>query len=99
MDAIVDSIEKAYGEFLTATAILLETREANAGKKPDGVDPNLESLQKHLLSFRHTCDEAQVFVDKLKHSLGLEEFPANVPYSPELISDFDCDLIPVTTDD
>ncbi|MCD9560538.1 hypothetical protein HAX54_019235 [Datura stramonium] len=51
MDGIVDSLEKAYKEFVTAAAIVLETKEANGGKKPeDGVDPSLESLREHLVS-------------------------------------------------
>lgn len=59
MDVTVDSLDKAYEEFLTATAIVLKTRENNiGGKKLEGVDPYLESLQKRLLSFKATCDEA-----------------------------------------
>ncbi|CAN4092880.1 unnamed protein product [Withania somnifera] len=83
MDAIVNSLNKAYEELVTATTIVLETREANGGQKPEGVDPSVESFQQHLLLFKASCDEAQGFVEYLKHSLGCEKFSGNLSYFSE----------------
>ncbi|KAG5587906.1 hypothetical protein H5410_048340 [Solanum commersonii] len=90
MDAVVDTLDKKYDELLTALAIVLETRETNGGEKPEGVDPSLESFQKSLLSFQASCEEAQEFVETLKHSVGCEKYPEQV---------FDSDSIPIKMDD
>ncbi|KAF3664053.1 putative nogo-B receptor-like [Capsicum annuum] len=99
MDAIVDSMEKAYQEFVTAAAIVLETSEANGGKQVDGVDPSLGSFVRHLQLFKGTCDEAQEFVEYLKNSLECGKFPDNLSYSPEQVSDNDHSNSPIKADD
>ncbi|KAK4732426.1 hypothetical protein R3W88_025414 [Solanum pinnatisectum] len=90
MNVVVDTLDKKYDELLTVLAIVLETRETNGGEKPEDVDLSLESFQKSLLSFQASCDEAQEFVETLKHSVGCEKFPEHV---------FDTDSIPIKIDD
>ncbi|TMX00299.1 hypothetical protein EJD97_001053 [Solanum chilense] len=87
MDAVVDTLEKKYNEFLTSLAIVLET---NGGEKLEGVDSHLENFQKSFLSFQASCEEAQEFVESLKQSLGCEQFQEQV---------FDSDSLSTMIDD
>lgn len=100
MDGIVESLNKAYQEFITAAAIVLETRETHGDQKTAAMNSAIENFHQHLLLFKSTCDEAQGFVDYLKHSLGCEKFPS---YSPEHVSidsdNIQCNPIPMEADD
>ncbi|KAK4357154.1 hypothetical protein RND71_022764 [Anisodus tanguticus] len=106
MDAIVDSIEKAYKEFVTAAAIVLEARETNGDQSTADVNSALANFHQRLVSFKASCDEAQEFVEYLKHSLGCNKFPGNLSYSQEQVFASDhnesliqCNLVPIKADD
>ncbi|XP_059318001.1 mediator of RNA polymerase II transcription subunit 32-like [Lycium ferocissimum] len=106
MDAIVDSIEKAYQEFVTAAAIVLETRETYGDQKTTDVDSAIKKLHERLVLFEASCDEAQGFVEYLKHSLGCNKFPGNLSNSQEQVFDDDhsdsliqCNPIPIKAAD
>uniref|UniRef100_A0A7N0T3M0 Mediator of RNA polymerase II transcription subunit 32 n=1 Tax=Kalanchoe fedtschenkoi TaxID=63787 RepID=A0A7N0T3M0_KALFE len=72
MDSIVDSLNSAYQEFVTASAALLEAREGSGGQKTAAAEAALENFKQRWELFRVACDQAEEFVESLKQRIGSE---------------------------
>ncbi|CAA7023377.1 unnamed protein product [Microthlaspi erraticum] len=72
MDNIVDTMNKAYENFVLASASVLESKESAGGKKCSLTDAALENFREKWELFRVACDQAEVFVDSVKQRIGTE---------------------------
>ncbi|TYH85257.1 hypothetical protein ES332_D02G253000v1 [Gossypium tomentosum] len=61
MDNIVDSLNKAYQEFVAAAANVLETKGSSAAQKTESTDTALESFKQKWETFGLACDQAEEF--------------------------------------
>ncbi|GAA0167044.1 general transcription factor [Lithospermum erythrorhizon] len=62
MDNIVDSLNAAYQEFITAAASVMEA----------STDAALENFKQKWELFRVCCDQAEEFVESVKQRIGSE---------------------------
>ncbi|MBA0856283.1 hypothetical protein Goshw_026017 [Gossypium schwendimanii] len=72
MDNIVDSLNKAYQEFVAAAANVLETKGSSAAQKTESTDTALESFKQKWETFGLACDQAEEFVESIKQRIGSE---------------------------
>lgn len=72
MDNIVDSLNSAYQEFISAAATALEARENSGGQKTPATDVALENFKQRWELFRVACDQAEEFVESVKQRIGSE---------------------------
>uniref|UniRef100_A0A803N027 Mediator of RNA polymerase II transcription subunit 32 n=2 Tax=Chenopodium quinoa TaxID=63459 RepID=A0A803N027_CHEQI len=72
MDNIVDALNSAYQEFLSAAAGVLEAQEASESYKTPITDTALESFKQRWELFRVACDQAEEFVESVKLRIGSE---------------------------
>ncbi|KAA3482490.1 mediator of RNA polymerase II transcription subunit 32-like [Gossypium australe] len=72
MDNIVDSLNKAYQEFVAAAANVLETKGCSAAQKTESTDTALESFKQKWEIFGLACDQAEEFVESIKQRIGSE---------------------------
>lgn len=72
MDNIVDSLNSAYQEFISAAASVLEAREVSSAHKISATDAALESFKQKWELFRVACDQAEEFVESVKQRIGSE---------------------------
>lgn len=72
MDSIVDSLNNAYKEFVTAAANVLEAKEMSSGQKTAATDTALENFKQRWELFRVACDQAEEFVESVKQRIGSE---------------------------
>ncbi|KAL6517282.1 Mediator of RNA polymerase II transcription subunit 32 [Orobanche minor] len=72
MDNIVDSLNNAYQEFISAAASALEAKETSRGQKTPATDAALENFKQRWELFRVACDQAEEFVESVKQRIGSE---------------------------
>lgn len=72
MDNIVDSLNTAHQEFISAAASTLEAKENAGGKKTPATDAALENFKQRWELFRVACDQAEEFVESVKQRIGSE---------------------------
>lgn len=72
MDNIVDSLNKAYQEFVAAVANVLETKGSSAAQKTEPADTALESFKQKWETFGLACHQAEEFVESIKQRIGSE---------------------------
>ncbi|KAK5838061.1 mediator of RNA polymerase II transcription subunit 32-like [Gossypium arboreum] len=72
MDNIVDSLNKAYQEFVAAAGNVLETKGSSAAQKTESTDTALESFKQKWETFGLACDQAEEFVESIKQRIGSE---------------------------
>ncbi|KAJ7969107.1 mediator of RNA polymerase II transcription subunit 32 [Quillaja saponaria] len=66
MDNIVNSMEKAYDDYITAAAIVLETKGNSSGEKTTATDAALENFKQKWELFKVACDQAEELVETTK---------------------------------
>ncbi|KAI4295544.1 hypothetical protein L6164_035582 [Bauhinia variegata] len=71
MDNLVDSLNKAYHDFVAAAANVLEAKESAGSQKTIATDNALEKFKQKLELFRVACDQAEEFVESVKQCGGL----------------------------
>lgn len=72
MDAIVDSLNSAYQDFVTAAANVFDSRESSGVPKTASTDAALENFKQKWELFRVACDQAEEFVESVKQRIGSE---------------------------
>lgn len=72
MDNLVDSLNKAYEEFVAAAANVLEAKQISEGQKTAATDAALENFKQRWELFRVACDQAEEFVESVKQRIGSE---------------------------
>ncbi|KAL6546040.1 Mediator of RNA polymerase II transcription subunit 32 [Orobanche gracilis] len=72
MENIVDSLNNAYQEFISAAASALEAKETSGGQKTPTTDGALENFKQRWELFRVACDQAEEFVESMKQRIGSE---------------------------
>ncbi|GFQ00964.1 mediator of RNA polymerase ii transcription subunit 32 [Phtheirospermum japonicum] len=72
MDNIVDSLNNAYQDFISAAANALEAKETSGGQKTPDTDAALENFKQRWELFRVACDQAEEFVESVKQRIGSE---------------------------
>ncbi|GFP93709.1 mediator of RNA polymerase ii transcription subunit 32 [Phtheirospermum japonicum] len=72
MDNIVDSLNNAYQDFISAAASALEAKETSGGQKTPDTDAALEIFKQRWELFRVACDQAEEFVESMKQRIGSE---------------------------
>lgn len=72
MDNIVDSLNNAYQDFISAAASTLEAKENSGGQKSPATDVALENFKQRWELFRVACDQAEEFVESVKQRIGSE---------------------------
>ncbi|EOX98584.1 Uncharacterized protein TCM_007303 [Theobroma cacao] len=78
MDKVVDSLNNAYQEFVSAAGDVLETTASCNGETTAAADAALENFKKKWETFRAACDQADEFVDSFKQSITSNTtFPVN----------------------
>lgn len=72
MDNIVDALNNAYQDFVSAAASVLESREISGGQVTAATDAALENFKQRWELFRVACDQAEEFVESVKQRIGSE---------------------------
>lgn len=72
MDNIVDALNSAYQDFVSAAAGVLESREISGGQVTAATDAALENFKQRWELFRVACDQAEEFVESVKQRIGSE---------------------------
>ncbi|KAL8143547.1 hypothetical protein V2J09_016579 [Rumex salicifolius] len=72
MDSIVESLEKAYQEFVIAMTGALESKELSGAQKTPATDAALENFKQKWEFFKVACDQAEEFVESVKQRIGSE---------------------------
>lgn len=72
MDNMVDSLNIAYQELVSAAANVLEAREGSATQKILVTDDALENFKQKWELFKVACDQAEEFVESIKQRIGSE---------------------------
>ncbi|CAN1144010.1 Mediator of RNA polymerase II transcription subunit 32 [Linum perenne] len=72
MDEMVDSLNNAYQEFVTAAANVLETKELAGAQNTTATDNSLENFKQKWELFRVACDQAEELVESVKQRIGSE---------------------------
>ncbi|KAI3448050.1 hypothetical protein Pfo_004715 [Paulownia fortunei] len=72
MDAIVDSLNNAYQEFITSAASALGAKEISDGQRTPATDAELENVKQQWELVRVACDQAEEFVESVKQRIGSE---------------------------
>ncbi|KAM7479287.1 hypothetical protein LguiA_027500 [Lonicera macranthoides] len=72
MDNIVDALNSAYQDFVSAAASVLESREISGGQVTAATDAALENFKQRWELFRVACDQAEEFVESVKQRIGSE---------------------------
>lgn len=73
MEKLVDSINNAYEEFVTAASNVLEAKEVSGGQKTVATNAALEIVEQKWESFRVACDQAEEFVESAKKMIECEK--------------------------
>ncbi|KAE8672796.1 Mediator of RNA polymerase II transcription subunit 32 [Hibiscus syriacus] len=77
MDKVVDCLENAYQEFVTAATTVLESKAASDDDQA-AADAALESFKKKWEAFKAACDQADELVDSAKQRITANTtFPVN----------------------
>ncbi|KAG2376385.1 Mediator of RNA polymerase II transcription subunit 32 [Vigna angularis] len=72
MDSVVDSLNNAYQDFVSAAANVLEAKENAGSVKTTATDTALENFKQKWELFRVACDQAEEFVESVKQRIGSE---------------------------
>ncbi|KAK4477098.1 hypothetical protein RD792_016306 [Penstemon davidsonii] len=72
MDNIVDSLNNAYQDFISAAGSALEAKASTGGEKTPATDAALENFKQRWELFRVACDQAEEFVESVKQRIGSE---------------------------
>ena len=72
MDNIVDTLNNAYQDFVSAAASVLEAKEGSGGQNMAATDAALENFKQRWEFFRVACDQAEEFVESVKQRIGSE---------------------------
>lgn len=72
MDHLVQSLQKAYLELISAAATVLEAKDASEVQRTAQTDAALENFHNNLQLFHVACDHAQEFVESLRQRIGSE---------------------------
>lgn len=72
MDSLVDSLNSAYQEFISAAANVLEAKGVPDAQKAPTADDPLENFKNKWELFRVACDQAEEFVESVKQRIGSE---------------------------
>ncbi|KAK8626979.1 hypothetical protein V6N13_134608 [Hibiscus sabdariffa] len=78
MDKVVDCLENAYQEFVTAAAAVLESKSASDCERTAATDSATENFKKKWEAFKVACDQAEELVDSAKQRITANTtFPVN----------------------
>ena len=72
MDSVVDSLNNAYQDFVSAAAIVLEAKDSSSAIKTTTTDTALETFKQKWELFRVACDQAEEYVESVKQRIGSE---------------------------
>ncbi|KAK7257930.1 hypothetical protein RIF29_32262 [Crotalaria pallida] len=72
MENLADSLNKAYQDFISAAAVMLEAKARADGNKTADVDTALENVKEKWELFKVACDKAEEFVQSAKKRIGSE---------------------------
>ncbi|KAJ3673621.1 hypothetical protein LUZ60_005613 [Juncus effusus] len=73
MESTVESLNAAYQEFITAAAVVLESRlSPSAGEETPATGPALEAFKQRWELFRVACDQAEELVESVRQRIGSE---------------------------
>ncbi|KAG6709550.1 hypothetical protein I3842_06G137800 [Carya illinoinensis] len=73
MEKLVDSINNAYEEFVTAASNVLEAEKISGGQKTVATNAALEIVEQKWESFRVACDHAEEFVECAKKTIEYDK--------------------------
>ncbi|GAA0160511.1 hypothetical protein Leryth_004351 [Lithospermum erythrorhizon] len=69
MDNIVDTLNAAYQELITAAVSVIEANEVSLGQKTAATNAALEDFKHKWQLFRVSYDKAEEFVDSVKQRI------------------------------
>ncbi|CAN0840621.1 Mediator of RNA polymerase II transcription subunit 32 [Linum grandiflorum] len=72
MDDMAELLIKAYNEFITAAADVIETKELDSAQKTVSTDALLEKFKQKWELFRVACDQAEEIVESAKQRVESE---------------------------
>ncbi|KAK7257931.1 hypothetical protein RIF29_32263 [Crotalaria pallida] len=81
MDNLVDSLNKALQDFISAAAAVLKSKARADANKTADVDTALENVKEKWELFKVACDKAEEFVRSAKQRIG-SEFQVNEAKGP-----------------
>ncbi|KAG2703474.1 hypothetical protein I3843_06G130500 [Carya illinoinensis] len=73
MEKLVDSMNNAYEEFVTAASNVLEAKKISGGQKTVATNAALEIVEQKWESFRVACDHAEGFVESAKKMIEYDK--------------------------